>query len=393
MPDHQNSSTPPADQHVDPPKHQKERIFFPNLDGLRFFCFLMVFLFHVWYIYFETGKVNGITRPIFRFLFQNGELGVNFFFVLSGFLITYLLIKEKTMVGRINVPNFYVRRILRIWPLFYLIVLFGIVVYPTIQKMLGIEIWPIANPWTYFVFLNNFDFMENGGSPLVLVLWSVAVEEQFYLCWPIILSLTPLRRLPWVLFTIVTATLIFRSFHVYDERVLLYHTLSVIGDMAVGGLAAYYSIFSRKFKNKIENLPRLYIVLVYMITIVFALFRKDIFAGQFVVFERIIYSILFGAIILEQNFSKNSIGKFESLKRISKWGIYTYGFYCIHMIIIYFLRNIVDRTTTFMQNQAFLILLSIIALMVTIFMGTLSYNYFEKKFLKLKDRFAVIVKH
>src|SRR5690348_9426031 len=96
----------------------KAKIFFPNLDGLRFFSFLVVFLYHGHLSIFSYLKDSQPkTYAAIEFLFQHGNLGVNFFFVLSGFLITYLLIKEKEFTGTIHVQNFYIRRILRIWPL------------------------------------------------------------------------------------------------------------------------------------------------------------------------------------------------------------------------------------------------------------------------------------
>src|SRR4051812_22591177 len=103
--------TPVADkQHS--ATERKPRVLFPNLDGLRFFCFLSVFFFH-------SAATNNATISsqkaygVFKyFLFGNGNLGVNFFFVLSGFLITFLLITEKERYANIKVGNFYMRRIL-----------------------------------------------------------------------------------------------------------------------------------------------------------------------------------------------------------------------------------------------------------------------------------------
>ncbi|GIV43810.1 MAG: hypothetical protein KatS3mg035_0933 [Bacteroidia bacterium] len=101
------------------------KIYFENLDGLRFLCFLSVFFFHSFHTDFDYIKTNYIYHFIKRDLFGNGNLGVNFFFVLSGFLITYLLIEEKKLNGKINILKFWIRRILRIWPLFYLCVIIG----------------------------------------------------------------------------------------------------------------------------------------------------------------------------------------------------------------------------------------------------------------------------
>lgn len=371
---------------------KKERIFFPNLDGLRFYSYAAVFFFHVWLLYFDRYGIEGITSDIVAFLFKNGEVGVNFFFVLSGFLITYLLIEEKRFTGRIHVINFYIRRILRIWPLFYSVVVFGLVVYPQLKVFLGGEEFKVMQPWTYLVFLNNFDFIKNGAPAVISILWSVAIEEQFYLCWPLILSIVPLRYSKWVFYTIIAGSLVFRAFHIDEERVLLFHTLAVIGDMALGGLLAYKCIFSKRFKQWIEDLPRWLIGVVYALTLGLVLFRHELFQGSLLIIERLCFAALFGMIILEQNFSKHSLWKLSSTPRITKLGIYTYGLYCIHVTAMTITEMGLGYIGINLKNPLWILLAGAIAFFLTILLAYFSYHFFEKKFLKLKDRFAFIVR-
>lgn len=371
---------------------KKEKIFFPNLDGLRFLSFFSVFLFHIWLLLFDRYQLLGSAPAIVKFLFQNGEIGVNFFFVLSGFLITYLLVQEKKLTGKIHVGNFYIRRILRIWPLFYMCILFGLVLYPLLKKVIGGELFVVAHPWTYFVFLNNFDFLKNGAPAIISVLWSVAIEEQFYLFWPLLLGLFPLKNYKFLLYTIICGSFIFRCFYFDNERVLQFHTLAVIGDMALGGLCAYYIIFSDAFKQKIASLSRSIIACIYTSAIILFLLRKEIFPGILMVIERIVIALVFGLIILEQNFSKNSFFKMSSLKLMSKWGTYTYGLYCIHVIAITFVEIAFKKAGLDLQNPLILLLLTALAFIVCIGLALLSYHFFEKRFLKLKDKFAFIVK-
>src|SRR5687768_15938724 len=193
---------------------EKEKVFFPNLDGLRFFSFFAVFLYHTYLTFFNNIKeVHSDAYGVTAFLFKNGNLGVNFFFVLSGFLITFLLIKEREFKGTIHVPNFYVRRILRIWPLFYLCVFIGFIIFPIIKKMSGGVPMEVAQPIYYIFFANNFDFMHSWptkpDATILSVLWSVAVEEQFYLTWPVILRFTPARFYKFVFPGIMLLSLVF----------------------------------------------------------------------------------------------------------------------------------------------------------------------------------------
>ncbi len=375
-----------------PDSVKKEKIFFPNLDGLRFLSFFSVFLFHSWLLMFDRYNLVGTAPCITKFLFQNGEIGVNFFFVLSGFLITYLLIQEKKLTGKIHVVNFYVRRILRIWPLFYVCILFGLVLYPLLKKVIGGELFVVAHPWTYFVFLNNFDFLKNGAPAIISVLWSVAIEEQFYLFWPLLLGLFPIKKYKFLLYAIICGSFIFRCFYFDNERVLQFHTLAVIGDMAMGGLFAYYIIFNETFRQKISSLSKLTIAGIYAAAIILLFFRKDIFPGFMIVFERIFIAIIFGLIILEQNFSNNSFFKMSSSKWISKAGIYTYGLYCIHVVAIIFVELAFKKAGFDLQNPIIILLLAVVAFVACMLMALISYHFFEKRFLKLKDRFAFIVK-
>src|SRR5689334_17080134 len=103
----------------------RPRVYFENLDALRYLCFLSVFMFHS----MHTTEVQVISNPIYQFIkfriFGNGNLAVNCFFVLSGFLITYLLLEERNFFGKISISKFWLRRVLRIWPLFFVCVFAG----------------------------------------------------------------------------------------------------------------------------------------------------------------------------------------------------------------------------------------------------------------------------
>jgi peptidoglycan/LPS O-acetylase OafA/YrhL len=380
----------------------KAKIFFPNLDGLRFVSFFVVFLYHsllsiLSYLKDASPRVYSVVE----FLFRHGNLGVNFFFVLSGFLITYLLIKEKEFTGRIHVPNFYVRRILRIWPLYYLCVIVGFIGFGLLKKMTGEPVMENANPWYYIFFGANFDIMhtwpEKPDALLLSVLWSVAVEEQFYLTWPLILSIVPLKKFRYVFPAIMVLSLVFRSFYSgagdHDFAVRYFHTISVIGDMALGGLFAYLVSYENKFKSFITNMSRPAIIMIYVLTLVFTLFKDNIFVpGVAVVFERLIIASLFGLIILEQNYAKNSFYKMGRLKTISSLGVFTYGLYCLHFMGLYFAIKVMNslQLNGSLNSVAFSMIL--LALLLSIGISLMSYHFYEKWFLRLKDKFAFIVK-
>ena len=375
---------------------QKNKIFFPNLDGLRFVCFLSVFLYHCNETIFAKISNSKITL-ILDFLFRNGNLGVNIFFVLSGFLITFLLIKEKELLNKINLKNFYVRRVLRIWPLFYLCVFLGFIIFPIVKYKVLPSPFELSNFWSYIFFAGNFNFIKIWPKPPdalnLLVLWSVAVEEQFYLTWPVILKFFSKRAYPYVFIVIILITLIFRSFYTANYPVLHFHTLSVIGDMALGGVAAYACSSSSLFFNFIVNMKRNFIIAVYCFTILIILFKDYIFIYSLpVIFERVILSFLFAFIIAEQNFAKRSFFKFSRFKIISRLGIYTYGLYCLHFFGILIVEKIVEKFQIPVATLFASIISALTALLITIVLSYFSYHLYEKWFLRLKDSFAFITK-
>ena len=165
------------------------RLYIPQLDGLRFCAFLMVFLPHATraVAHHPTGLVHWYHREWWeRSVLLAGGFGVEVFFVLSSYLITTLLLREADARGRIDVPAFWLRRVLRIWPL-YLGVLFAYALLVGVPRRLLVA---------FALFAGNWGMAAWPGMPAPLYpLWSVSVEEQFYLAWPLILSVVPRRRL------------------------------------------------------------------------------------------------------------------------------------------------------------------------------------------------------
>jgi peptidoglycan/LPS O-acetylase OafA/YrhL len=167
---------------------RKLSFYQPELDGLRFFAFLSVFCFHALYYpadYFTQRHVPLWLARILSGVFTSGSHGVDLFFVLSAYLITELLLREKEDRGSLDVRSFYLRRILRIWPLYYFFIPLAAFV-------------PFLNPQGRFslkyvipflLLAGNWSTVEYGPTGSVAEpLWSVSVEEQFYLAWPPIVA-------------------------------------------------------------------------------------------------------------------------------------------------------------------------------------------------------------
>jgi peptidoglycan/LPS O-acetylase OafA/YrhL len=372
----------------------KKKVFFENLDGLRGLCFLSVFFFHSFHTTFPDIYNNSIYRFVKTDLFGNGNLGVNFFFVLSGFLITFLLIEEKQINKRIDLPRFWLRRILRIWPLYYFCVFFGFIIFPYLKLLFGHIPQETADPLSYIFFLNNFDFLQKDSpdASILGVLWSIAVEEQFYLIWPILLTIIPFRFY-WILFAgILVISIIFRAF--YDNGFMNeMHTLSCISDLAIGSFGAWLMHFT-KAKNIIINLNKVYIIILYGLFLFIYFFRDEfLFSNyQIRIFERSLIAIVMLGIILEQCYSKNSLFKLSNFKNISRLGIISFGLYCLHFIGILVTTSVTSKLGINHGIWNVLLLETSMALCLTIIFSWISYKFYESPFLKFKNKFAFVVK-
>ncbi|MCW3071721.1 MAG: hypothetical protein JWO44_1611 [Bacteroidetes bacterium] len=384
---------------------QQTKIFFPNLDGLRFIAFFVVFINHA------AGCLdfrNSNTCYCFireRFLL-GGDLGVNLFFVLSGFLITFLLLKEKELYGRINIPHFYLRRILRIWPVYFFVVFLCLFVFPHFAAVVP-QSFPLdfstnrLNPWLYVSFLGNFDYIWHGISNVLIgVLWSVSVEEQFYLFWPLVVAFIPRKYLLPTFISIIAASIAFRFFCSMggNAMILKYHSFSSMSDLATGAVLAWLCT-KQSFTEKVKRMPRWMIVIPYVLFFALVPFRG--FTWKFGLYYvhvasilPVVISALFAFFILEQNYAERSFYKLSRFRFISSLGRYTYGMYCYHMLVFFVVLYCFYITGADILHPGKYLFMAevLISLTCTILFSKFSYRYIESGFLKLKARFASITR-
>ena len=162
------------------------RFYHPELDELRFFAFLMVFLHHAFP--HDPAFWTKLGLPLFLARFvagigSTGAFGVSLFFVLSSYLITELLLREKDLMGTLDLRSFYIRRILRIWPLYFAFLALAVALQWIVP---GQHVTLRAGLWFSFLAGNWFIVFHGFPSSVIFPLWSVSIEEQFYITWPAI---------------------------------------------------------------------------------------------------------------------------------------------------------------------------------------------------------------
>ena len=380
------------------PGFNADRVYFPNLNGLRFIAALMVIIHHIEQFKSIYGLPNNFSSTTIQIF---GELGVILFFVLSGFLITYLLLEEESQTGTILIRNFYVRRVLRIWPLYFLIVIVALLVLPNIPIFVlpGYDRAEIYSDLPGKIFLYLF-FLPNLVSPLFGVVpyasltWSIGTEEQFYLTWPVLLKHIKKYRL-LLMFLIVFGYLFFAR-ALYSSRTdflpfkyeisALWSTFN-IDCMAIGGFFAMLLHTRSQLLKSFQNKYLFYLALVLASVMIYQGIYFPILTFHGVKFEYLFkefYALWFGIIIL--NFASNKEILISLESRIIRYlGKISYGLYMYHPICIALVLN---ALLPFKQTSDFM--LYPLSLSATIMVAGLSYKYFESYFLKFKRKFTIV---
>jgi peptidoglycan/LPS O-acetylase OafA/YrhL len=364
--------------------------YFGGLSSLRFFAALLVVMHHAETIRRKNdiGNFEGLS------LFKNGGNAVTFFFILSGFLITYLLLKEVTIKKTINIKQFYIKRILRIWPLYFLLFIIGTLILPDLFKVLNINYefpYSFKQAWCYFVFflpgLVTFFF----GHHLLEPLWSIGVEEVFYLIWAPIFKLWK-QKIALVLSLIIAIKIVlqivalnFIANELFSNLVFTFQFEA----MAIGGLGACF-VFHRKISLSNLFIYKLPVqLLIYLFLAVYLIFNINITHPAWIAFfklpiiPQILLDILFVYLIIGVSLVDKSIIKLRS-KWLSYLGEISYGIYMYQMLIIFSVILFMKETLQKLDIATGSIVFYCIVFCCIVIVSAISKTFYENPFLALK---------
>jgi peptidoglycan/LPS O-acetylase OafA/YrhL len=366
--------------------------FFKGLNALRFFAALLVVFHHG-----ETiRKKNDLPNYEWLGFFKNGSNAVTFFFVLSGFLITYLLIKEIKLTQTISVKNFYLKRVLRIWPLYFLLVFIGTIALPYWIGFLNYDYsmpYSFTQTWYYFLFFLPGLVTHLFGHHLLEPLWSIGVEEVFYLIWAPLVKLAHKLLLPLLISVILIKVLvdIYSNYHLQEGVSKYLISIFQFDSMAIGGLGAYYLYYKgEKLTQSIFFQPLLQWVIIITVLVLITFQSNLDFHLWNVFFKTPVFSIfliniLFILLILYVACSKNPLVNLEN-KVLSYLGEISYGVYMYHMLVIFgvmlFFKKLLSELAIL---PATLIFYSLV-IGLTILVASLSKHYLENYFLRWKQK-------
>ena len=362
-----------------------DKLYFPNLTGLRAIAVLLVFFHH----YNQIINIFGHEGISIYFLGAAGEIGVLLFFVLSGFLITNLLLHEEKIAQRINIKKFYLRRILRIWPLYFLMVILGFFVFPHLSiPYLSSYIFEKQDFFFFIFFSANYVLFNGIVIPGIAPLWSVCVEEYFYLIWPWVI------RFKMIFIGFVLLIFLFPVIkYISDQNSLdIYYFNRIMQLFPFEGMVSG-GIFAYLFFNKTVFLKNIIFNKFFQILIICSLVFVFIFKGIDFPMYRFFYSILFSYLVSNLALNKENVLQLE-FRSLNFIGEISYGIYLFHCFILFIslflLENIYEETDGFYLSNGKHILISLTILALTIIFSKFIFLYFETKFLKLKENFMVV---
>lgn len=364
------------------------KTYFPNLDGLRFIGAALVVVDHTEHIKSMLGVTHHADLRQWHML---GHLGVLIFFVLSGFLITYLLLEEERNTGRIDFRKFQMRRVLRIWPLYFLAVGLALFVFPYFDVFAFPGV-PQADVLSnrplkliiYALFLPSLVATLAGSLPLAGHLWTIGTEVYFYFLWPLLLRWSKRNRILMVLLVILANSVVNRTLATGTVQALpfgptlwMYWSSLTLNSLAIGGLMALLAFRGHPWLRWVVNLPVFGVLLVLVVA-------GMITGTQGGAATYGVYSLAFGMLIL-------NLAVDPKLRRVFEWnpvrylGRISYGIYIYHVFIVVLVLNLlVPLLGSGGQLDAVVYPL---VFGLTIGVAALSFRYYEGWFQRFRKHF------
>lgn len=370
------------------------KVYFEHLDIVRFLSAFMIVISHSyegwigWFGYPEilSGGTFKELTPFGRLadtLFHNLSLGVDVFFFISGFLITYLLLREKETVGRIAIGKFLVRRVLRIWPLYF----FLMALAPILVHWLDAK---VPNYWANALFIGNFATIQSQSWDFPFPhFWSICIEEHFYLVWPFVIAFIPGRHLLKIFLVLILFSIGYRVYAglmINDPWFSVYlHTLSRMDVLIIGAIGAYF--YAKKpFQFQLPGLVRygLWVILLFSLSVEHIWKLDTIFA---IAFKKYFYIAILAALLLDFNFNQHFKYRLPRKSIIHYFGKVSYGIYLYSNILILIIIKKIMQPYGIFNMWLFFALNIGLSLLIPV----VSYELFEKHILKLNKRFRVIL--
>src|SRR5215217_1611684 len=360
--------------------------YHPELDVLRFVAFLGVFMHHA--LPRDAGLYirNGLSPAATQWLLtakEAGAFGLDLFFALSAYLITELLLREHANRGTFSVSAFYIRRALRIWPLYFTFIAFTILIVPTIFPK---ENFGLIYIISFLLFAGNWACAANG-IPFSVAgpLWSISVEEQFYIGWPLLLRFFGVNRIKQLAVTLLLVALLTRivlAAYEIKHPAVWCNTLARLDPIALGALLAF-TLHGRA--PKIHNILRVVLGAVALASwwLIARYLGQD---GRSSVATYAISGLASVVLLVAVIKSEVPLLRVPPFSWLVYLGRISYGLYVFHLFALAMMMNVLFVPLLGIPLSFPLRVLS--SFLLTVGLAATSYSWLEQPFLKLKERFS-----
>jgi peptidoglycan/LPS O-acetylase OafA/YrhL len=351
------------------------------LDGLRGIAILLVVFYH------NFGFVK---------YFFFGWLGVDLFFVLSGFLITDILLNSVNKPGYFK--NFYAKRVLRIFPLYYLSLIIFLLVLPRIKGFPLDFSFYIDHQWWFWTYLQNWFliFYDVGNTTTAIQhYWSLAVEEQFYIVWPLVIFLIRKPRIllaiaGLLLVAVICTRLFMWTMQIKDLNYFGLYTYTRIDGICIGSMLAILQFMRSRFINK--YFTGLILLLAAMNFVFYFINKEFSFTYPYLaIVGYTTFAMLFAMVVHEVIQGGNKFFNFLlNIQPLKFFGKISYGLYIFHWPVYLILYDWVDKNIRPMlklSESNLAIVISIVLTIIGVLISIFSFYTFERYFLKKKKAF------
>lgn len=347
----------------------------PNITALRFFLALLVMLFHI--PQFSKNR----NAPFYNDLsfFHKGTEAVYVFFALSGFLIIRQLYVEKNTTSTISIKKFFIRRALRIFPVYYLVLTIGLLYYNIVLPKAGFDFESNYNIFvgiglSVFCLPNVFSILYSPGG-IIEVLWSIGIEEQFYLLIaPLLYFISPKHILRFLLLFSIGYFLIYFS----DSIIFLKKFSMLFFYFSISGLVSILLLQNKHIKY-IEKLRHVFlpILFIYFTTNIFKINLSEFY---YHLFSCILFSVSIGILSIKPLPILND-------KNLIYLGKISYGIYAYHVIVMQLIGILYLKIIKHYNWPDYIVIIYFYfaTITLTIIISHFSYKHYETYFLKLKN--------
>jgi len=363
-----------------------DRFYRPELDALRFFAFFGVFVFHAaprTLEFYDAARYPHWLSNILISAFGAGAYGVDLFFALSAYLITSLMLRERAATGSLDLRSFYLRRILRIWPLYLCFVAFAALapLWTSTQKL------PFHYVAGFSLLAGNWMYVFYGlPASFAIPLWTVSIEEQFYLTWPLAVRKVSIRGMGAIAVCLLIIANVWRIALAVSgaaPQAMEYNTFTRLDPIALGILIALLGNrlpqFARWQRVVLLSVGLASWIAVYGFSV---LYHPDPANQWRSVLGHPVTALASLAILLSVIGSQYPLLKNKQLLYLGK---ISYGLYVVHEFAHFCAIRLVHAST-----PSEVLAQSCVGLVLTILLAAASYRWLESPFLKLKERFAYV---